>query len=264
MSANPSESITPAVGPAVTADTYWSAQTVLITGSSRGIGRELAMRFSRLGARVAGNYVANEALARQLLDECAPERTRVYRADVGNEDEVQGMMAAIQRDLGRVTVLVNNAGQTRDSLLMTMKTEDWRSVLATHLDGAFYCTRAVLRHMLDARHGRVVNVTSVSGVKGTVGQCNYSAAKAGLIGLTKALAREMGKKNITVNAVALGVIDTEMTRALGDQVLARYRESTALKRFGTTAEVGDLVEFLAGPKASYITGQVVVLDGGIL
>ena len=243
---------------------YWQNHTVLVTGASRGIGRELVRRFAQLGARVAGTYRSSQAQAEALLEECGRERVRLYRADVSQEQEVLDMVAAARKELGPITVLVNNAGQTRDGLLLTMKTADWRDVLATHLDGAFFCTRAVLRDMLAKRHGRIVNVASVSGVKGTVGQCNYSAAKAGLIGLTKALAREMGKKNITVNAVALGVIETDMTGALPDEVRAAYKESTSLKRFGTVGDVADLVEFVTGPRAGYMTGQVLPLDGGLL
>ncbi len=243
---------------------YWPQQTVLVTGASRGIGRELVKRFAALGARVAGTYLSSQAQAEALADECGRERVRLYRADAGREEDALATIAAVKQDLGAVSVLVNNAGQTRDGLLLQMKTSDWKDVLATHLDGAFYCSRAVLRDMLGKRHGRIVNVTSVSGLKGTPGQCNYSAAKAGLIGFTRALAREMGRKNITVNAVALGVIDTDMTAALPEEVRAGYKEATALKRFGSVADVADLIEFVAGPRAGYMTGQVLTLDGGLL
>ena len=243
---------------------YWREQTVLVTGGSRGIGRELVRRFAGLGARVAGTYLSNQAQAEALAAECGPERVRFYRADVSKEEDVAAMVAAARKDLGPITVLLNNAGQTRDGLLMTMKTSDWREVLGTHLDGAFFCTRAVLRDMLGKRRGRIVNVASISGLRGTAGQCNYSAAKAGLIGFTRALAREMGKKNITVNAVALGVIDTEMTAVLSEDVRAAYKEQTSLKRFGSVQEVADLVEFVAGPRAAYMTGQVLPLDGGMV
>jgi len=242
---------------------FWENQVVLVTGASRGIGRELAVRFSHLGAKVAVNYVSNEARARETLALCDPERTRLYKADVGSESEVTAMMEAIEADLGAVTVLINNAGQTKDGLLMMMEAEDWRSVMRTHLDGAFYCSRAVMRGMISNKWGRVINITSVSGIKGTAGQTNYSAAKAGLIGFTKALSREMGKKKITCNAVALGVIETEMTQVLSADVLKVYKETTSLKRFGQPHEVADLVEFLASDKSSYLTGQVLTLDGGI-
>ncbi len=248
----------------MTDEDYWREQTVLVTGASRGIGRELLRRFASLGAKVAGTYLSSQAQAEALAAELGPERVRLYRADVSREADVQTLVAAVRKDLGPVSVLVNNAGQTRDGLLMTMKTADWKDVLATHLDGAFFCTRAVLRDMLGKRRGRIVNVTSISGVKGTPGQCNYSTAKAGLIGFTRALAREMGKKNITVNALALGVIDTEMTLVLPEDVRAAYKEETSLKRFGTVADVADLVEFVAGPRSGYMTGQVLPLDGGLL
>lgn len=242
----------------------WEKQTVLVTGASRGIGAEIAKRFSALGAKVAINYAKSESQAREVLSQCDAERTRLYQADVSQEDQVNSMIDRIGEELGPVTVLVNNAGQTRDQLLMMMKTEDWRSVIGTHLDGAFFCSRAVLRGMLVNKRGRIINISSVSGLKGTPGQCNYSAAKAGLIGFTKALAREMGKKNITCNAVALGVIDTEMTQSLPPEVLKGYRDATSLKRFGRSSEVADTVEFLASDRADYISGQVIVLDGGIL
>ncbi|MGE3975124.1 MAG: 3-oxoacyl-ACP reductase FabG [Bdellovibrionales bacterium] len=244
--------------------TFWQNQVVLVTGASRGIGRELAIRFSALGAKVAINYVSNQARAEEVLALCNAENTRLYQADVGNEDDVTKMVEQIETDLGEVTILVNNAGQTRDGLLMMMSAENWKSVLSTHLDGAFYCSRAVMRGMVSNKFGRVINITSVSGIKGTAGQCNYSAAKAGLIGFTRALSREMGRKKITCNAVALGVIDTEMTQDLSADVLQAYKDSTSLKRFGQTSEVADLVEFLASDKSNYLTGQVITLDGGLV
>lgn len=246
------------------ASAYWQEQVVLVTGGSRGIGAELAAHFSSLGAKVAINFASNRGQAEATLARCASERTKLYQADVGKEEDVARMMEAIEADLGAVSVLVNNAGQTRDGLLMTMKTEDWRSVMSTHLDGAFFCSRHAVKGMLGARHGRIVNISSVSGIKGTAGQTNYSAAKAGLIGFTRALAREMGKKKITCNAVALGVIDTEMTQVLAPEVLAEYKQGIAVKRFGNVAEVAKLVEYIAGPDAGFLTGQVITFDGGMI
>ncbi|MBI4042408.1 MAG: 3-oxoacyl-ACP reductase FabG [Deltaproteobacteria bacterium] len=243
---------------------YWSEQVALVTGSSRGIGREIALRFYTLGAKVAINYHQSQQKADELLKASDSNRLKIYRADVGNEEDVHSMVEKIERELGSVTILVNNAGITRDNLLMMMTAEEWRSVLATHLDGAFYCTRAVLSGMLANRHGRIINISSVSGVKGTAGQTNYSTAKAGLIGLTKSLSREIGRKNITCNALVLGLIETEMTEKVDSEVLAQYKTLTALKRFGKTGDVADMVEFLSSPKAGYITGQVHVVDGGIL
>jgi 3-oxoacyl-[acyl-carrier protein] reductase len=243
---------------------FWENQVVLVTGASRGIGRELAIRFSSLGAKVAINYVSNEERAKEVLEKCNPEKTKLYRADVGIETDVTAMIERIEADFGDVTILVNNAGQTRDGLLMLMSAEDWRAVMSTHLDGAFYCSRAVMRGMVSNKFGRVINISSVSGIKGTAGQTNYSTAKAGLIGFTRALSREMGKKKITCNAVALGVIETEMTQDLSPEVLKGYKDSTSLKRFGQTSEVADLVEFLASDKSSYLTGQVITLDGGLV
>lgn len=244
--------------------TYWNDQIILITGASRGIGSELAKRFSSLGAKVAINYASNQAKAEETLDQCDKSRTKLYQADVGNEAEVDKMLKAIEADFGPVTVLINNAGQTRDNLLMMMSAEEWRSVMSTHLDGAFFCSRGVLRGMMSKKRGKIINISSVSGIRGTAGQCNYSAAKAGLIGFTRALSREMGKKKITCNAVALGVIDTEMTQVLAPEVIKAYNDMTSLKRAGKTSEVADLLEFLASEKSDYLTGQVIALDGGMV
>ncbi len=243
---------------------YWLEQTVLITGSSRGIGRALAMHFSLLGCKVAINYSSNEEKAKETLALCNSKQTRIYKADVGNENDVNKMIEAIESELGEITILINNAGVTKDGLMMAMSTEDWRAVMNTHLDGAFFCSRAVMRNMVRKRYGRIINITSVSGIKGTAGQVNYSAAKAGLIGFTKALAREMGKKKITTNAIALGLIETDMTSTLDESVLDQYKQMTSLKRFGTPDEVCKLAEYLASSGSSYMTGQVLTLDGGIL
>jgi len=243
---------------------YWKKQVVLITGSSRGIGRDLAIHFSQLGCKVAINYAASEQKAKDVLAQCNSEHTRMYKADVGNESEVNEMIEKISNELGNVTILVNNAGQTRDGLLMVMKTQDWKDVMNTHLDGMFYCSRAVLRGMLKNKGGRIINMASVSGIKGTPGQTNYSAAKAGMIGFTKALAREMGKRNITCNAIAPGVIETEMTEVLSPEVLTEYKKIIPLQRFGNTSELSALVEYLASEKAAYVTGQCITIDGGMI
>jgi 3-oxoacyl-[acyl-carrier protein] reductase len=243
---------------------YWSNQTVLITGASRGIGRAMAIEFSRLGARVAINFNSQEAAALEVAELCDPQRTKIFRADVGEEFEVQEMFQKIEDSLGPVSILINNAGITRDGLLMMMSTEDWRTVIKTHVDGPFFCSRAAMRGMVSKKFGRILNIGSVSGLKGTPGQCNYSAAKSAIIGFTKALSREMGRKNITANVLALGVIETEMTESLSPEVLKNYKDQTSLKRFGTSSEVAKMATFLTGPEASYITGQVMTLDGGLV
>lgn len=242
---------------------YWSKQVCLVTGSGRGIGREIAIHLSKLGAKVAINYNSNEAKAKEVLDLCHPERTRMYKANVGDPKEVQDMVKRISEDLGSVSVLINNAGHTLDKLFLTMSFEEWRSVMSVHLDGTFLVTKACIEGMLKSRYGRIINISSVSGIKGTAGQTNYSAAKSGVIGLTKALSREVGKRNITVNAIALGAIETDMTNILPDDVKDAYRKQTSLKRFGKTEDVSPLVEYLSGPNSSYVTGEVIVMDGGL-
>jgi len=245
-------------------NTYWASQTVLVTGASRGIGRDMAVHFSSLGAKVAINYNSSESAAIEVAEKCSPDKTKIYRADIGDENQVNQMFSQIEQDLGPVTVLVNNAGITRDGLLMMMSTQDWRDVMRTHVDGPFFCSRAAMRGMVSKRFGRILNIGSVSGIKGTAGQCNYSAAKAAMIGFTRALSREMGKKNITANVLALGVIDTEMSQVLSEEVLKAYKDQTSLKRFGKTEEVAKMAAFLTGPDAAYLTGQVITLDGGMV
>ena len=243
---------------------FWRDQVVLVTGASRGIGKEIALAFAKSGAKVAINYRSNESQAQSVLEQCEPDRAKLFRADVSNESEVKKMFAEIETDLGPVSILINNAGITRDGLLMMMSTKDWRDVMSTHLDGAFFCSREAIKHMLSKKFGRVINISSISGVKGTPGQCNYSAAKAGLIGFSKALAREMGKKNITSNALVLGIIETEMLEALTDDARKNYLKAIPLKRFGTPHEAAQLCLYLAGPDGGYVTGQAVVMDGGFI
>ena len=252
------------LAPMSTNSDYWRKQCVLVTGSSRGLGRELAVHFSKLGAHVAVNFLKNESAAHDTLSLCAGRDTKVYQADVGNEDSVQQMVKRIDAELGPISILINNAGHTRDGLLIQMSSEQWRSVLNTHLDGAFYCSREVLKNMMNAKFGRIINVSSVAGVRGTMGQCNYSAAKAGLIGFTKALSKEIGTMNITCNAVVLGMIDTELTARLTDEAKKQKIDRTALRRMGSKSEVAGLIEYLAGPHSSFITGAALNVDGGAI
>lgn len=244
---------------------YWKDQTILITGSARGIGKEMAIHFSKLGARVAINYKSSEKEAYDVLDKCHQENTstRVYRADVAQEKDVQEMFEKIDQDLGPISILINNAGITRDGLLMMMPTSDWKSVMEVHLDGMFYTSRCAIKRMLQLKGGKILNLSSVSGLKGISGQTNYSAAKAGVIGFTKALSREMGPKKITCNALALGIVESDMTAKLDEKTLEKYKRATVLKRFVTFSEINHLAEYICGPWSNYLTGQVITMDGGM-
>jgi len=240
-------------------------RSVLVTGGSRGIGKAIALRLAGQGADVAFSYRGNEAAAKATVGEIEAlgRRGLAVQADVSDHEAADGLVKAVLEAFGKVDILVNNAGITRDDLIMRMKPEDWTDVLETNLFGAFYALKAVTRPMLKARGGRVINITSVSGQAGQMGQANYSSAKAGLIGLTKAAARELASRNITVNAVAPGFVLTELTQDLPDNLKAELINRTPLGRFGTTEEVANAVAFLASDEAAFITGQVVSVSGGL-
>jgi 3-oxoacyl-[acyl-carrier protein] reductase len=242
-----------------------SDRVALVTGGSRGIGRAIAEQLGSTGHAVAVNYRSRRDAADEVVEaiRAAGGTALAVAGDVGDADAVAGILAAVENGLGPVSVLVNNAGITDDDLLLRMKPEAWDAVIRTNLTSAYLCTRAVLRGMLKARWGRIINITSVSGISGNAGQANYAAAKAGLIGLTKSVAKEVGSRGITVNAVAPGFISTEMTEALGDEVKQTVLPAIALGRFGEAAEIAGAVGYLASDAAAYVTGHVLVVDGGL-
>ncbi|MEN9231802.1 MAG: 3-oxoacyl-[acyl-carrier-protein] reductase [Thermostichus sp. DG02_5_bins_236] len=239
-------------------------QVVVVTGASRGIGRAIALQLAAIGAKVVINYARSGAEAESLLEEMAALGSPgiALSADVSQAESVEGLFAQVMERWGRVDVLVNNAGITRDTLLLRMKPEDWQAVLDLNLTGVFLCLKAAAKIMVKQRQGRIINITSVVGLVGNAGQANYSAAKAGVVGLTKSAARELASRNITVNAVAPGFIATQMTEKLdATPIVAQI----PLGRMGSAAEVAGLVRFLAAdPAAAYITGQVFNIDGGMV
>jgi 3-oxoacyl-[acyl-carrier protein] reductase len=243
-----------------------SGKTALVTGGSRGIGRAVVSRLATQGADVAFSYRGNEEAARSCTAEIEAlgRKALAVQADVRDPDGADSLVAQSLEALGKIDILVNNAGITRDDLIMRMGVDTWREVLETNLFGAFYATKAVMRPMLRARYGRIINMTSVAGIAGNAGQANYSSAKAGLIGLTKATAREIASRGITVNAVAPGFVTTELTDTLPDNIKQGILDATPLGRFATPDEIAYAVAFLASDEAAYITGHVLTVDGGLV
>ena len=248
----------------MTSATSLAGQVALVTGASRGIGAAIARELAAAGATVVVNYASSPEAAQAVVAEIEASggKAWAHQANVAEEDQVEAMVKAVLERQGRLDVLVNNAGITRDGLLMRMKTADWQSVIKLNLTGVFLCTRAVSRVMLKARSGRIINITSVVGLMGNAGQANYSAAKAGVIGLTRSNAAEFAARGVTVNAVAPGFIESDMTAELDKEPILR---AIPLGRMGSSAEVAGAVCFLAAdPAGAYMTGQVLQVDGGMV
>ena len=241
-------------------------KVALVTGASRGIGRAVAIRLAKSGAKIAVNYAGNQAAAeevKQIIEQNGGEAILV-QADISNAESVDAMVAAVMEAFGRIDILVNNAGITRDTLLMRMKEADWNAVIQTNLTGVFYVTKAVSKIMMKQRYGKIVNMSSVVGLMGNAGQANYAAAKAGVIGFTKSMAKELAARNITVNAIAPGFIATDMTAVLSDKVNEDLATKIPMGRLGEADDIASAVLFLVSDSASYITGQTLNVDGGMV
>jgi len=240
-------------------------KAAVITGSSRGIGRAIALKLAGLGAKVVVNYRTNAEAAQEVVEAIQAQggQAIAVQADVGDAEDAKRLIKAAQTTYGGLDILVNNAGTTRDTLLARMSEEDWNLVINTNLKGTFNCTKAAMRPMMRQRHGRIVNITSVAGLTGNPGQANYSAAKAGLVGFTKAVAKEVGSRNITVNAVAPGYIPTDLTASLPQELVEKAIEMTPLGRAGMPEDIANAVAFLVSEEASFITGVVLRVDGGL-
>ncbi|MEG0797930.1 MAG: 3-oxoacyl-[acyl-carrier-protein] reductase [Acidaminococcaceae bacterium] len=238
----------------------------LVTGGSRGIGKAIVLALAKAGADVAINYAGNVTAAEAVASEVRAMGRRVLlvQGDVADTEVCAGIVEQVVAELGRIDILVNNAGITRDGLLMRMKEEDWDAVLNTNLKGVFNCTKAAIKYMMKQKSGKIVNITSVVGIMGNAGQANYAAAKAGCIGFTKSIAKEVASRGITVNAVAPGFIATDMTSALPEKVVAEMASGIPLKRAGAPTDVAQAVLFLTSDAASYITGQTLQVDGGMV
>lgn len=240
-------------------------KVAIVTGASRGIGREIAITLARYGAKVIVNYCGSKEKAEEVVSLIISEGgiATAYQGDVADSEAMKQMFADVLQEYKTIDILVNNAGITRDNLILKMSDDDFNSVIDTNLKGVYYCLKQVSKIMLKQKSGRIINISSIAGVIGNAGQINYSASKAGVIGMTKALARELGSRGITVNAVAPGFIKTDMTDKLPETIKDHYVNQIPLKRFGEVSDIAETVAFLASEKAAYITGQTISVDGGM-
>ena len=240
-------------------------RVALVTGASRGIGRAIAIRLAKEGADLVLSYASSSEAAESVKAECEAFGSRVIlvRADVSVSEDVDALFDAAVNEFGRVDILINNAGITKDNIILRMKEEEFDAVIDTNLKGTFLCMKKASKLMLKARYGRIVNISSIVGLRGNPGQSNYSASKAGVIGLTKSLAKELAAKNITVNAVAPGMIETDMTAAMTDSAKAAMQQMIPMRRMGLPEDVAQAAVFLADENSGYITGQVICVDGGM-
>jgi 3-oxoacyl-[acyl-carrier protein] reductase len=243
-----------------------AGRVAVVTGGGRGIGRAIAVRLAKEGANIAISYRSNDAAAEETAESVRAEgaKCELFKGDVASPEDVESLVKGTQEAFGRLDILVNNAGTTRDNLMLRMKEEEFDEVIQTNLKGTYLCTRAVLRGMVRARWGRIVNMSSVVGISGNAGQANYAASKAGIIGLTKSVAREVAARGITVNAVAPGYVETELTGGLSDEIKGQIRSQVPAGRFGEPEDVSEAVAFLVGEGAGYVTGQTLTVDGGMV
>jgi len=241
-------------------------KVALVTGASKGIGRAIAQKFVEMGAQVAFTYLSSVEKGQQLEQELSANggRAKGYRSDAADTTQAEQLVEEVVKEFGKLDIVVNNAGITRDGLLMRMNEEQWDAVMNTNLKSVFNVTKAATKHMMRAKSGSLINITSVVGIKGNAGQANYAASKAGIIGFTKSVALELGSRNIRCNAIAPGFIETEMTGELDQKVVDEWRKAIPLRRGGSPDDVADCAVFLASDQSSYITGQVLQVDGGML
>jgi 3-oxoacyl-[acyl-carrier protein] reductase len=242
-----------------------SNKTAIVTGGTRGIGKAIVLELAKSGCNVAFNYSKSDDLANELVKEIEALGVKAIakKADVSDFESAKDMIKEVKDEFGQIDYLVNNAGITRDKLLAMMKEDDWDDVININLKSVYNFSKAVIMTMIKQKKGKILNITSVSGIAGVAGQTNYSASKAGMIGFTKALAKEVGKAKINVNAIACGFIETDMTSELPEEYKQKMTDMTALKRFGTTDDVAKVAKFLLSDDANYVTGQVLSLDGGL-